>query len=81
MQESAAVICRDLGYFGGYYRPLDEEVVDFVRPTWLSGIDCDGDEDSIADCTLSDFGVTAGCRSRQRIYCFSSGTQSSHTLI
>ncbi len=51
------MVCRQLGYLRALRVTTDLSFGQGVGPTWLTGVDCSGGEEEIAQCTHSGWGM------------------------
>lgn len=68
----AKVACRDMGFADGSF--VDSGRSSFVRPPWLSVIQCNGNETDVGKCERSGYGETFACADSrgdsQKLFCF-----------
>ena len=55
------VICRQLGYPEAIATPCCSAFGSGKRPFWLAGVKCQGNERSLFDCKLGEWGHNNGC--------------------
>lgn len=54
----ASVVCRMLGYSGAWSATCCSEYQGGTGPVWLSGLNCNGREESLSECSHRGWGVT-----------------------
>ena len=54
----ASVVCRMLGYSGAWSATCCSEYQGGTGPVWLSGLNCNGREESLSECSHGGWGVT-----------------------
>ncbi|XP_033728144.1 deleted in malignant brain tumors 1 protein-like [Pecten maximus] len=67
----ARVTCRMMGYSTGHQIYRTTNYGSLTEPVWMGGVDCNGTEDSLADCSFGGWGQVGYCSSYPAsVFCY-----------